>query len=151
MTKPSIPAGPDVRRFRRHTLKRHPKGRGDGRATAKGTRWHVLEECDPIVSPTLGTHMVRVFLRGDADGDASIIQRKHEPKAAALTRLLAVPAKSEEYGRLSVDRVEVDISDEGAWDTAADWLFARADCLRVEPDPFGRRKNSQNRLSCGGP
>ena len=140
MIASTLTANVDVRLFWQHMLARHPKERGDGRATAEATRWHVLDEFDLIVSLTLGTHMVRVFIRGEADGNEEVIQKKLEPYETELTTTLGVPMKSDEYGRFFINRLDVDLSDETKWDEATDWLFERAEAYESALNEFLPRR-----------
>jgi len=120
-------ASPDIRRFWEHMLQRHPKERGDGRPTAEATRWHELDEFDLKISLTLGAHMVRAFIRGEAEANPEPIRKKLEPFRSELEAKLHVPMRSEERGRFFIDRLDIDLGDENNWDAASDWLFERSD------------------------
>ena len=121
----------DLKAFWTHMLKRHPKERGDGRPTAEGTRWHVLDEFDLRISLTAGSTGVRIFIRGDADAKASWIAKKLVGRQSDLEAALGVPMPSDEHGRFFIDRLDIDLNDAANWNAAADWLFARAEAYEA--------------------
>ena len=121
-----------VRRFWAHMIRRHPRELGhDGKARAEITRWHPIDQFDLIVSITMGRKFVRVFIRGIADGKASIVRKRLEAVESELMKTLGVPLKSAEQDHFFVDRLDVDLTEETNWDAATDWLFERAEKYEV--------------------
>ena len=131
---------PDVKRFWQHMLKRHPQEGRDGRATAEGTRWHRLDDYGLNISLTMGSHKVRVFIRGDEDAKAAMIQKKLEPAQRQLEDRLNVSMRSEEYGRFFIDELTIDLRDERNWDAAVDWLWARGQTYEAALDEHLKRR-----------